>query len=223
MSSDPIRYPQRQYSVPEDATEIVLVRHGASAEAVEGEQHEMLEGRGNPPLSQTGREQAERVGERLAREDVAAIFVSTLQRTHETAQPLVERTGIAPVELADLAEVSLGDLEGGEFRIRAYRRDPLVMRALAEERWDVLPNAEPMEAFAARVRSAVDTIVAQAEAGTTVVAFAHGGVIGELCHQATGSRRFAFMRNDNTSISRLVVHADGSLYLRSFNDIAHLT
>ncbi len=220
--TEPVRYEQRQYSVPPDATEIVFVRHGASAEAVVGERHEMLEGRGNPPLSRTGREQAVKVGERLAREDLAAIFVSTLQRTHQTAAPLVQRTGLEPTELADLAEVSLGDLEGGEFRIRAYERDPIVMRALAEERWDVIPNAEPMEDFGPRVRRAVDTIAERAGAGVSVAAFAHGGVIGELCHQATGSRPFAFMRNDNTSISRLVVHADGSLYLRSFNDIAHL-
>lgn len=218
----PESYAQRQYRVPDDATEVVLVRHGASAEAVEGERHELLEGRGNPPLSATGVEQAAAVGARLAYEELAAIFVSTLQRTHETAAPLVAATGLEPIELPDLAEVSLGDLEGGEFRIRAYRRDPIVLRALAEERWDVIPNAEPMEAFATRVRRAVDAIVERVGEGVSVAAFAHGGVIGELCHQATGSRRFAFMRNDNTSISRLVVHADGSLYLRSFNDTAHL-
>lgn len=216
------RYEQRQYSVPEDATEIVFVRHGASAEAIEGEQHEMLDGRGNPPLSPTGIEQAEAVGARLAKEQFAAIFVSTLQRTHQTAAPLARRTEMEPVELADLAEVSLGDMEGGEFRIRAYKRDPIVMRALAEERWDVIPNAESMEDFAARVRRAVDLIVERAGAGVSVVAFAHGAVIGEICRQATQSRPFAFMRNDNTSITRIVVHADGSLYLRAFNDIAHL-
>lgn len=216
------RYEQRQYSVPADATEIVFVRHGASAEAVEGEMHEMLEGRGNPPLSPTGVAQAEAVGARLAQQECAAIFVSTLQRTHQTAAPLVRATGMEPVELADLVEVSLGDMEGGEFRIRAYKRDPIVMRALAEERWDVIPNAESMEAFAARVRRALDQIVAHAGAGVSVVAFAHGAVIGEICRQATQSRPFAFMRNDNTSITRIVVHADGSLHLRSFNDIAHL-
>lgn len=221
--TEPVRYAQRQYAVPDDATEIVFVRHGASAEAVEGEQHELLDGRGNPPLSETGREQAERVGERLASESLAAIFVSSLRRTHETARPLVERVGIEPVELPDLAEVSLGDLEGGEFRIRAHRRDPIVMRALTEQRWDVIPNAEPMEEFAVRVRRAVNAIVAQTGAGVSVAAFAHGGVIGELAHQATQSRRFAFMRNDNASITRLVVHADGSLYMRCFNDTAHLT
>jgi probable phosphoglycerate mutase len=218
-----IAYEQRQYAVPADATEIVLVRHGASAAAVPGERHEMLEGRGNPPLSDTGREQAERVGQRLAAEDLVAIFTSTLRRTHETAAPLVAASGLQPVELADLAEVSLGDWEGGEFRIRARHADPLVMRAMREENWEVLPGAESMDSFAARVRAGVSEIVARVGAGVSAAAFVHGGVIAELCRQATGSRPFAFIFNDNTAISRLVVHADGSLLLRSFNDTAHLT
>jgi probable phosphoglycerate mutase len=217
------RYEQRQYEVPADATELVLVRHGASAAAFPGERHEMLEGRGNPPLSETGTEQAEAVGARLAREPIAAIFTSLLQRTQQTAAPLARATGLEPVAIADLNEVSLGDWEGGEFRIRAYNHDPLVLRALAEENWEVLPGAEPMDAFAARVRRGVEEVVATVGRGVSVAAFVHGGVIAELCRQATGSRPFAFLRNDNTNITRLVVHGDGSLYLRSYNDTAHLT
>jgi probable phosphoglycerate mutase len=54
-------------------------------------------------------------------------------------------------------------------------------------------------------------------------AFVHGGVIAELCRQATGSRPFAFLHADNASITRLVALADGRRLLRSFNDTAHLT
>jgi probable phosphoglycerate mutase len=54
------------------------------------------------------------------------------------------------------------------------------------------------------------------------VAVVHGGVVGEACRQATGSRPFAFVHSDNGSISRLVVRANGKWQLRSFNDIAHL-
>lgn len=226
MSGDetaPERYEQRLYAVPPDATEVVLVRHGASADAVPGEAHEMLEGRGNPPLSPTGREQAERVAERLAREETfAALFVTPLQRTQQTAAPLAARTGLEPRVVPDLVEVSLGDWEGGEFRVRARRGDALVARALAEQNWEVLPGAEPMEAFATRVRRGLDTIVAATGPGVAVAAFVHGGVVAELCRQATGSRPFAFLLNDNTAVTRLVVHGDGSLLLRSFNDIGHL-
>ncbi len=215
-------YEQRPYAVPANATEVILVRHGASAAAVPGEPFELLEGRGDPPLSDVGRGQAEAVGERLAGEPVAAIFTSTLRRTHQTAAPLASRVNLQPVALADLCEVSLGDWEGGEFRVREREGDPLVARVLAEERWDVIPNGEPAEAFAARARRGVDEVVSTVGAGVAAVAFVHGGVIGELCRQATQSRPFAFIRNDNTSITRLVVHGDGSLLLRSFNDTAHL-
>jgi probable phosphoglycerate mutase len=216
-------YQQRLYTVPDDATEVILVRHGASAAAVPGEPHELLEGRGNPALSDVGHQQAEAVGARLASEPIAAIFTSTLIRTHETAAPLVARTGLTPTELADLAEVNLGpEYEGGEFRIRIQEGDQALLRALATQRWDALPNGEPAGEFSGRVRRAVDAIVAAVGPGAIAVAFTHGGVIAELCRQATDSRGFAFIRNDNTSISRLVVHADRGLLLRSFNDIGHL-
>lgn len=217
-----VSYEQRQYAVPPDAVEVVMVRHGASAAAVPGETHELLEGRGDPALSPTGVEQAEAVGARLAAEGFRRIFVTPLRRTGETAAPLVRATGLEPVVIEDLAEVSLGDWEGGEFRIRAYQGDPLVVRALTEENWEVLPGAESMAGFAKRVRRGIDRIVELAEPGESVVAFVHGGVIAELARQATGSRPFAFLRNDNTNISRLVVNTDGSLFLRGFNDIAHL-
>jgi hypothetical protein len=75
----------------------------------------------------------------------------------------------------------------------------------------------------ARVRAAVEEMVARTGPDATVVAFAHGAVIGELCRQATDSRPFAFVHADNGSLSRLVVQADGRWLLRSFNDISHLT
>ena len=222
MSSSEERYEQRQYEVPADATEVVLVRHGASAAAVPGERHEMLETWGNPPLSETGLAQAEAVGERLAGESLAALFVTQLQRTQQTAAPLAARTGLEPVVIEELNEVSLGDWEGGEFRVRAAQRDPLVLQAIAEENWEVLPGAESMDGFAARVRRGIDRVVEASGPGVSVAAFVHGGVIAELCRQATGSRPFAFLRNDNTNITRIVVYPDGGLYLRSYNETAHL-
>jgi probable phosphoglycerate mutase len=122
----------------------------------------------------------------------------------------------------ELREVLLGDWEGGEFRVRFHRGDPLVRRIIEEERWDVIPGAEPMEDFAERVRSGIDRVVERTGPGRVAAAVVHGGVIGEVCRQATGGRPFAFVHSDNASISRLVVFADGRWLLRSFNDVAHL-
>lgn len=217
-------YPQRPFSVPADATEVVLVRHGASQAHVPGESFELIEGgHADPPLAPEGHAQAERVGVRLSAAPPHAVFVTPLQRTHQTAAPLLAATGLEPTEVPELREVHLGEWEGGELRVRMAHGDPLALRMLAEERWSVIPGAEEAEAFAARTRAGLDAVVAVSGPGTSVVAVVHGGVVGELCRQATGSRPFAFVHADNGSITRLVAWADGRLLLHSFNDTSHLT
>ena len=216
-------FEQHPYTLPPGATEVVLVRHGASEAAVEGVRFPLVDGRSNPPLSEQGLEQARSVGERLRHEPVRGLFVSTLRRTQETAAPLAAATGLDPVVMPELAEVGLGEFEGGEYRVRAGRNDPIIQQVFAQERWDAIPGAESLDSLGRRVRSAVEQIVERTGPDATAVAFAHGAVIGELCRQATESRPFAFVGADNGSISRLVVPAEGRWLLRSFNDISHLS
>jgi 2,3-bisphosphoglycerate-dependent phosphoglycerate mutase len=215
--------PQKPFTLPEGATEIVLVRHGSSAKAVEGSRFPMIDGRGDPPLAEPrGHEQARAVAERLADEGLSRLFITTLMRTAQTAAPLAEKTGLEPVVVPELAEVRLGDWEGGEYRLRAMKGDPVVWRAFEEERWDVIPGGESPEEIETRVRAGLDRIVTETGPGATAAAVVHGGIIGELCRLATGSRPFAFIHADNGSISRLVVMPGGRLLLRSFNDVNHL-
>lgn len=216
------RAAQRPFRLPAGATEVVLVRHGASADAVAGERFPLVDGRGDPPLSPHGERQAEAVAARLAGEGIGRLFVTTLRRTVSTAAPLVAATGLTPTVVADLAEVRLGDWEGGEYRIRAANEDPLIKRAFEEERWDIIPNAESHESLGRRVRSGIEMIVAATGPDAVAVAVVHGAVIGEACRQATGSRPFAFVHSDNGSLSRLVVLSGGRWLLRSFNDVSHL-
>src|SRR6476659_6973108 len=117
-------YPQRAWALPPDATEVLLVRHGASQAAVPGEPFELLEGHADPPLAPEGEAQAEAVGVRLAADPPDALFVTPLRRTGETAAPLARATGLKPETVADLREVHLGEWEGGELRIRTAQGDP---------------------------------------------------------------------------------------------------
>jgi probable phosphoglycerate mutase len=216
-------YHQRAFALPRGATEVILVRHGASAPAVPGEPFPLLDGHGDPPLAQPeGVAQAAAIADRLAGEALAGVFVTTLRRTHETALPLARRTGLEPVVVPELREVSLGEWEGGEFRIRMAEGDPVALLAVAEERWEVIPGAETMASLAERVRAGVEAVAAAAGPDVSVAAIVHGGVIGEACRQATDSRPFAFVHSDNGSLTRLIVLPDRSWLLRSFNDTAHL-
>jgi probable phosphoglycerate mutase len=214
--------PQRAFEAPAGATEVILVRHGASAPAFPDQPFPLVGGQSDPELAPEGERQAEALVERLAAEPLSRLFVTPLRRTRETAAPLAARLGLEPVVVPELIEVRLGDFEGGEWRVRAANGDPLVARVFAEQRWDVIPNAEPMDEFAARLRAGIDKVVAAAGPDTVVAAFSHGAAIAEICHQATGSRPFAFVVVDNASLTRLVVLADGTWVLRTFNDTAHL-
>jgi probable phosphoglycerate mutase len=216
----PRSFSQRPYVGPPGSTELWLVRHGASADSKEGETFELVEGQGDPPLSESGRHQAEQVGLRLANEPFDALYVTSLQRTVQTAAPLVARCGMTPVVEADLREVFLGEWEGGLLRQKAADEDPVFQRVMVEQRWDVIPGAESRQVFGGRLRGAVERI-ATAHPGGRAVVFSHGAAIGEILAQATGSEPFAFVGPDNASISRLVVSPDRWI-VRGYNDTSHL-
>jgi 2,3-bisphosphoglycerate-dependent phosphoglycerate mutase len=215
-------YPQRPFAVPPDGRELIVIRHGASADHTPGTPFDLVDGHSDPPLSPAGHEQAQAVAERLKDERLDALFVTPLQRTSQTAAPLARALGIETTTIADLREVNLGDWEGGEYRVRMANRDPLAMRALMEQRWDVIPGAETNEELAERVGRGLDTALAAIEPGGVGAAVLHGGVIGEVCRQITRSATFAFIHADNGSISRVVEFGTGHRLLRSFNDTAHL-
>lgn len=212
---------QHRFTAPTGATRVLLVRHGESAPAVPGAPFPLRDGHGDPELHPDGVRQAELVGERLAAsEPVEAVYVTTLRRTQQTAAPLAAALGLEPRVEADLREVHLGEWEGGELRVRAAAGDPVFAEVLRRQRWDVIPGAEPLDDFDARLQRGLARIVA-AHPDRTVAAFVHGGVIGQLLAHATGAAGFAFAGADNGSISELVVVGDRQL-LRRFNDTAHL-
>jgi 2,3-bisphosphoglycerate-dependent phosphoglycerate mutase len=213
-------YRQSRFVRPPGACELLLVRHGESAPARDDQPFPLVDGHGDPELAPAGREQAFRVAERLEHEDIAAIYVSTLRRTSQTAAPLATRLGIELRVEPDLREVGLGEWEGGSFRRHIAEGHPIAKRMLEEQRWDVIPGAEPADVFAARVREAVRRI-ATGYPDQTVVVVSHGGVIGQILAEAAGTGAFTFAGSDNAAISHLVVSGD-QWTIRRYNDTAHL-
>jgi 2,3-bisphosphoglycerate-dependent phosphoglycerate mutase len=209
-----------RFKVPEGATELLILRHGESAGADPAVPFALLAGHGDPELSTAGRWQAERLADRLAGEHISAIYVSSLRRTAQTAAPLADRLGITPVTEHDLREAHFGEWEGNVWRVRIVERHPVAMRMISEQRWDIVPGAEPAAAFAARVRGALNRIVSR-HPGQTVAVFTHGGVIGQALGDACGCEPFPFNAADNASVSQLV-HVAGRWKIRRFNDTTHL-
>lgn len=212
---------EHRYVPPQGATQLLLIRHGESAPADPRVPFPMVDGHGDPELGVEGRRQAEMIAARLADEPLDAIYVSNLQRTHQTAAPLLRRMGVEAIEEPDLREAHLGDWEGHLWRIRIAERHPLAVQMIDEQRWDVIPGSEPVDVFAQRIATILNTVAAR-HPGRAAAVFTHGGVIGQAMAHACKSEPYPFNAADNASISQIVISED-RWRIKRFNDTAHLT
>lgn len=211
---------QPQYTAPPGATDLYLIRHGESAAAIKGRMFPMKDGHGDPALHETGHEQARAVAARLIDTTFAALYVTKLQRTHQTAAPLAQAQILTPIEDPDLHEVFLGDWEGGEFRFRTAAGDPAIAKMRDTGDWSSLPGGEPTEALLARVDRALKRLH-QAHRNERIAAVVHSGIIGAIFALATGCKPLTFAQSDNGSISRVYLTDEG-IRIKSFNQNSHL-
>jgi 2,3-bisphosphoglycerate-dependent phosphoglycerate mutase len=213
-------YRQYRFSLPPGATDLLIVRHGESAAARVDQPAPRADGHSDPPLAPEGVEQAGRLADRLAHEHIDAIYVTSLQRTAQTAAPLARRLGLEPAVEADLREVFLGEWEGVAFRKYVAEGHPTAVQMFLEKRWDVIPGAESNDVFAGRVRAGMERIIAR-HPGQRVVVVVHGGVIGQMMSLASGAPAFSFIGADNASVTQIVAMPQPWV-IRRFNDTAHL-
>ena len=202
------------------AADLLLIRHGESQAAVEGEPFPMKDGHGDPALHPNGEQQAIAVGERLKTWPINAIYVTTLQRTHQTAAPLAGHLGLTPKVEPDLREVCLGQWDAGLYRLKAAAGDPIFRRSIDNQEWGEIPGAETTAELQARVGNGLLRI-ASAHPDQLVAVVVHGGVIAAAMSLATGAAPFAFLGAENGSVSRLVMDRD-KMNVRGYNDVTHL-
>jgi probable phosphoglycerate mutase len=210
---------QRALTAPPGGRDVVLVRHGScDPPAPEG----LIGGRSDPGLNARGLAEADAVGERLAGEAVAAIHVSPMRRTTETAAPIIAAHAIEPVLDDDLGEIYLGEWEGHGIASRGASGDPELGRVFAEQRWDLIPGSEDIDGFGTRVRRGIEAAADAGADGSVVVVVTHSAVIGEFLRQITGAEAFAFLHNTNGGLSRAIRMPDGRWILSAFNDTSHV-
>src|SRR5436305_15302110 len=145
QASEREEYRQYRFTLPEGATDLLIVRHGESAPARLDRPAPTVDGHSDPELAPEGVDQAHRLAERLSLEYIHGIYVTSLRRTVQTAGPLADRLGLTPGVEPDLREIYLGEWEGVAFRKYVTERHPTAVRMFLEQRWDVIPGAESNE------------------------------------------------------------------------------
>ena len=205
----------------EDATRLILVRHGETAYTQQGR----YSGRGDIPLSAEGEAQARAAAGRVASisRDVTAVVSSPLMRCVRTAELIAAETGGATVTvLPDLIECDFGDWEGltfGEVR----ERWPEEMNAWMASTGVAPPNGESFQAVAKRTRGVMAGLLSSYPAATVVVV-SHVSPIKLILRDALAAGD-AFLHRlflDAAGVSTMDVWPDGGIAVRTVNETAHL-
>jgi broad specificity phosphatase PhoE/ribonuclease HI len=206
-------------SARERATTTLLLRHGQTPLSAE----RRFAGRGDIPLTETGRRQAAAAAARLAaRGGIDVIVSSPLRRARRTAEAAAEATG-APVTVDDdLVETDFGKWEGLSFA-EAGAQDPDVLRAWLADPDAAPPGGESFAAAGRRVLGALDRVLA-AYPERTVLIVSHVTPIKTMLCRALLAPPAALFRIhlDVASLCEVDWFADGPALVRSVNDTAHL-
>lgn len=200
-------------------TRLLLLRHGQTELSVQ----RRYSGRGNPPLTATGREQADAAARYLAqRGGIGAIISSPLQRCRDTATAAAKRLDLEVSVDEDLTETDFGAWEGLTFA-EAAERDPELHRRWLKDTATEPPGGESFDAVQQRVIRARDRIVAD-HGGSTVLVVSHVTPIKTMLRLAldAGPAILYRLHLDLASLSIAEFYADGPASVRLVNQTAYL-
>ncbi len=186
--------------------ELVLIRHGLPVRA---------DDTSDPPLSETGLEQARRVAARLAEEGVDAVFASTMRRAVQTAEPFAAQAGHAIHERPGIVEFDRD--KGSYVPMEELKREDY-------EAWKAFVaggHGADIESFQKDVVGTLEEIIA-AHSGKTVAVFCHGGVINVWTAHILGMTPRLFFEPAYASVHRFLCARSGQRNVVSLNDVGHL-
>jgi broad specificity phosphatase PhoE len=197
--------------------DLYLVRHGESDIPLDTIQSDY-------PLSELGREQARRVGERFRGLPINQLVTTPFKRTQETAAAIADHAGVDLVVEPGLGAIHAGELETTPYSQQRQRwpeyfakRNPLMDFAHF--------GGESARGFYERVAQAFVERVWQDHwrEPVTVVVVCHGETINAILHHLLGMPYEGWMtfHIDHTSVSMLDVRMDRPR-VRYVNDTTHL-
>jgi probable phosphoglycerate mutase len=201
------------------ATRLFLVRHGATQLTAE----DRFSGSVGVDLSDEGRRQAACLADRLAHENMAAVYASPLSRTLETATIVARPHGLTPIERDGLREISHGRWEGLT-RQEVETRFPGEYAAWESDPFTFAPESgESGVAVLARALPVLREIVLR-HTGSNVLVVSHKATLRLLLSSLLGfdARGYRDRLDQSPACLNVVDFKDPArARLMLFNDISH--
>ncbi|GAA1583604.1 bifunctional RNase H/acid phosphatase [Kribbella hippodromi] len=211
----------------EPPTRMIFLRHGETP--LTAEKRFSGSGGDNPPLSETGRRQAEAAAEYLAGltptapaggealGGIDAVVSSPMRRARETASVVAERLGLSVVVDDGWVECSFGDWDGHTFA-EVQEKWPDALNAWLESTSVAPPGGESFDACARRARSARDGLLSRYP-GKTVVVVTHVTPIKLMVRSVLQAPLNSIFRMElrPATLTEINWYADGQASLTTFN------
>lgn len=186
----------------------------------------------DPPLSERGQAQADRLANRLSAIPLIAIASSPMARARATAKPLAERLGLAVEIVDDLAEANLTAEQNRHVftNTSARHMEPnaddyvgptqAAVEVLPRFQWGRDGCSETGEHLRTRVTDALDEVMAR-NPGGIVACFSHGGAINAATGRWLGIERDMWFVPWHAGITAILIDDDKRTIL-FVNDSSHL-
>jgi broad specificity phosphatase PhoE len=199
---------------------LYLARHAQTASSAV----DSFNGRRELALTERGREQARKLGERLRGIEWAAVYRSPLGRTLETAALVAP--GREAVALPGLVEIDYGEWEGLSAR-EARARDPARYDAwIADPAAVAPPGGETAAEVAERARAALEQIRSRHQGSPhPVLAVSHKAtlrILGAALLGAPVSKYRLRWSQDECALNLVELREAKDPFLRLWNDTSHL-
>jgi broad specificity phosphatase PhoE len=197
---------------------ILLVRHGQTRSNISG----FFMGRLDEDLDQAGRDQVKRLGLRLAKLSITAVFTSPLKRATSTANAISTHHGLQPAIEPELTEIDVGLWQG--------LHEDVIQRRWPEtwEQWKrhqnglTMPGGESVAMVGERAFRSFKAIATR-NRGKLVVVVSHEVVIKTILARVLDTSEAIYRRLEtaNAGIS-VVLNNEGGFILNTLNDVTHL-
>ena len=207
-------------------TTLLLVRHGET----DGNALNLAQGHYDAPLNETGRAQAQLLGERLKNRPFDAVYSSDSSRALQTAEPLLNhRPDLEITTSSDIREKNYGDCENYSWQqLRDEYPDTFAQILNPEIGSDIrFPGGETDREHMDRVARFTRKIVENHHEDATILVFSHGGSIksaaAHMCNLRIEDKWR--LKTDNSSISAIISEPtwrDDGWQIESWNDTYHL-
>jgi phosphoserine phosphatase len=220
-------------------TRVILVRHGQSTYNAE----KRYQGSSDAScLTELGQQQAEKVAQLVqalcAETPIAAVYVSPLKRTQQTAQSILNQLpqSIPIVLHEDLREIDLPDWEGLTFAqvqtefaadYQTWINTPKIFQTTPSQSHGPIELAPkpnyPVQDLYKRAQRFWRTVLPQHQ-GQTILIVSHGGTIRALTSNALGIpiEQFHYLQQSNAGVTTIEFDPFGKATLRGMNQTHHL-